>query len=107
MYQADVTGVDCSDLVEALEMAIDSSPSLLVLGNLLELRADCDVGVTSEDFVCTMRRGEPGENSGGINLIMIAGAAVGGALLVALVLIFCMVLVVCRKKKRRTQRSRM
>ena len=104
VYRSNLRGVDglsCNRLTSILEMAIESTPVLSVLGNQMDLIRSCDVGVTSvddSDFSCTIS-----DESGGISIVVIAAAA-GGGVLFALLLFICLVVLVVFRRKQREKR---
>ena len=105
LYRAEIQGGNCTRLVRGLESVIKSSsaPSLVVRGNVLEIRQDCNVeaAVIDADLVCprTDPTSSPTITNSPSQLGVIVGGVVAGVAVIVLLVIILLVLVVsCRRR---------
>ena len=104
LYRTQVRGLgaeNCDNVITAVESAIQSSSSILVLGNRLGIQTNCDVGaesISSELFCAVAPTTPPIVGAQGGNVGAIAGGAAAGVLVVLLLMVLVILVFVFKMR---------
>ena len=105
LYRATLTetvGSNCTQLVDHLKSIVqsDSAPPLVVVGNILEIRQDCNVEASDidVDLSCTVPTGPLPTAAASTELAPIIGGVVAGVVLILLLILLLALVVACRRR---------